>query len=213
MFTGRMQVRFRDAHSWTEGYFEGMGWMKFDATPGPPPGTQSSDFLDMVEEIEFAWYSHVVNFNGFAQRDLLAAAAGFLEKVPPSVWTGLSWGLALLLIAGILARSRWKASFKFRFPSWKRRLTPEAVARHYYDEMLHALQKRGHEKGLAETPFEFLQSLRSKTDPGYTEAAVVTDNFCHSFYGGKVPTPEEQEETQAALTRLKNGIDHHTQRS
>jgi transglutaminase-like putative cysteine protease len=213
MFTGRMQVRFRDAHSWTEGYFDGLGWLKFDATPGPPPGTQSSDFLDMVEELEFAWYSHVVNFNGFAQRDLIAATAGLLEKVPSSVWTGFSWGLALLLIAGILARSRLKTSFKFRLPSWKRRLTPEAVARHYYDEMLHALQKRGHEKNSAETPFEFLRALRAKTDPRYTEATVVTDNFCRSFYGGKVLTPEEQEETLSALTRLKNGSDHHLKRS
>jgi len=214
MFTGRMQVRFRDAHSWTEGYFNGVGWQKFDATPGPPPGTQRSDFLDMLEEIEFAWYSHVVNFNGFAQRDLIAATSRVLEKVPPSAWTGLTWGLILLLSAALLAKSRFKTSFKIRLPSRKRdRLTPEAAARHYYDEMLLALQKHGHRKESADTPFEFLQSLRTQTAPGYSDATVVTDNFCRSFYGGKVLTPDEQKETQTALTRLKHGTDHHAQRS
>jgi transglutaminase-like putative cysteine protease len=157
MFTGRTQVRFRDAHSWTEGYFDGLGWITLDATPGPPPGTQSSDFFDMLEEVEFAWYSHVVNFNGFAQRDLAAASVRYLGQVSSAWWNGLAWALGVGLALAIVVRTGFKPALKWPL-SKPKRLSPQAVARHYYDEMLHALENRGVVKERAQTPLEFLET-------------------------------------------------------
>ncbi len=213
MFTGRMQVRFRDAHSWTEGYFDGIGWLSLDATPGPPPGTQSSDFLDMLDELEFGWYSHVVNFNGFGQRDLAAASGRFLEGIPPKVWTGTIWGLMALLIVAVIARSRFKVRFRWPWRTGKKRMSAEAAARHYYDELLDVLRKEGLEKDAATTPLEFLVNLRERSASGYNDAATVTDHFCRAFYGEKTLTPRQQEQTQTALARLKNGTDNLAERS
>jgi len=43
---GRYQIRERDAHAWTEVFFSGYGWLRFDATPGGAaayaPGTSVS---------------------------------------------------------------------------------------------------------------------------------------------------------------------------
>jgi hypothetical protein len=118
-----------------------------------------------------------------------------------------------MLVGGLIARSGFKPRFKWRLPFRKRALTPGAAARHYYDEMLHALQKRGLKKRDTETPLEFCESLRTETAPDYTDASTITQHFCRSFYGGKTLTRDQQEQTQAALDRLKHGNDHHAQRS
>lgn len=201
IFTGRAQVRFRDAHSWTEGYFPGQGWVTFDATPGPPPGGGGSDFLDFLEAVDFAWYSHVVNFNGFAQKELMARSIRMFGSVPASFWNGLVWMLAGALALAILSRlgaidlKRWKKEAGQR----KDRLR----ARHYYEEMLHALEKDGWNKAPQQTPFEFLESLRAQAPHAYTDAATVTQHFCRSHYGEKSLSPEEQMQARLAVARLK----------
>src|SRR5690606_2351854 len=82
LFSGRLQVRFRAAHSGAGGDVVGAGWVKFDATPGPPPGSGGADFLDILEDLDVAWYSHIVNFNGFGQRELLASSTRFIGSLP-----------------------------------------------------------------------------------------------------------------------------------
>ena len=212
LFSNRLQVRFRDAHSWTEGYVEGKGWVTFDATPGPPPSGGGSDLLDFVEALDFAWYSHVVNFNGFAQKELVAGSIKFLGKLPhlnEAAWVFLS-----LLILAILGRVK-----KIKLLSWsldpKRKLA-EVRAKHYYDEMLHAFEKRGHQKPPHQTLIEFLEVLRQRAARDYHEAAVVTDVFCRSYYGQKTLTAEEQFGARIAVARLKeapNGNDHDLKRN
>ncbi len=203
MFSGRMQVRMRDAHSWVEGYFDGLGWVSFDATPGPPPGGQTSDLLSVLEEAQFAWYSHVVNFNGFAQRDLMSAFARWVEKLPPTVSRISCWLLILLLVGLLLRSSRIRMRIDWRFGRRQRRSRREAAARHYYDEMLNLFRKKGLDRTEAQTPLEFLQTLQDRSRPGYPEASVVTDHFCQSYYGSKELTPEQNSATQEALARLK----------
>jgi transglutaminase-like putative cysteine protease len=203
LFSGRLQVRFCDAHSWAEGYFPGHGWVTFDATPGPPPGGGGSDFWDMLEDLDFAWYSHIVNFNGFAQKDLAASSARLVGSVPYTVWNGAAWCFLFLLAGAICVRTlrnkKWRWNFNFTRP--KRSST--AAARHFYEEMLRMFERNGLAKPERETPIEFLEQLRVRSAPGYSDAAVVTENFCHSFYGQKQLTDQEQAGTEAALKRLK----------
>ncbi|HTG45515.1 MAG TPA: DUF4129 domain-containing protein, partial [Verrucomicrobiae bacterium] len=218
MFSGRLQVRFRDAHSWTEGYFEGLGWLNFDATPGPPPGSQRSDFLDMLEELDFAWYSHIVNFNGFAQRDLALGSLRFLEKIPASFWT-LS-GPAVFLVVLLIAAYRHARNISWRWPGKRHRsgLSSARIARHHYDEMLQAFGKGGIVKTADQTPLEFLTHLRADPLNRYDDAALLTDHFCKAFYGQKPLSRGEEAATQQALDRIKlkatqaHAAAHHAER-
>src|SRR5688572_26930391 len=145
LFTGRLQVRFRDAHSWAEGYFEDKGWVSFDATPGPPSSGTTSDIRDMLEALDFAWYAHIVNFNGFAQRELLNSSARLLNRLPPGTWGILSGAMAALLLvaAGIHLKKHGKLQFaRVRFGG----RTSVRRARHYYDQMLDSLERKGIQK-------------------------------------------------------------------
>ena len=203
LFTGRLQVRFRDAHSWTEGYFEGKGWVKFDATPGPSGDAVSSDFKDMLDALDFAWYAHVVNFNGFAQRELATSTANVLRRVPPTLWQIFTWAMILLLITSTAIRFG-------KYRRWKWRLNPrpsarvsQSVVRHHYDRMLNIIANKGLIKQEQDTPFEFLSQVDRASAPLRTEVATVTDSFCKTFYGEKPLTKTELSETEQALKRLK----------
>ena len=203
LFTGRLQVRFRDAHSWTEGYFEGKGWVKFDATPGPSGDAVSSDFKDMLDALDFAWYAHVVNFNGFAQRELATSTANVLRRVPPTLWQIFTWAMILLLITSTAIRFG-------KYRRWKWRLNPrpsarvsQSVVRHHYDRMLNIIANKGLIRKDQATPFEFLSQVERESAPLRTEVAAVTDSFCKTFYGEKPLTKTELSETEQALKRLK----------
>lgn len=211
LFTGRLQVRFRDAHSWAEGYIDGIGWTTFDATPGPPPGGGGSDLLDFVEALDFAWYSHVVNFNGFAQKELLGQSASLLGRVPSEFWMRAGALLLILLLVAVSAPVLRRCRFRFLGKLFRRPARRgETRARHYYDEMLHALDRQGCARAPQQTPIEFLALLRDRARHAYNDAAIVTGIFCRSFYGEKPLTPEEQLEARSAVARLKSSHRHGT---
>jgi hypothetical protein len=215
VFSGRQQARFCDAHSWAEGYFDNIGWVTFDATPGPPPGGGGSDFWDMLEDLDFAWYSHVVNFNGFAQKDLAAHSIRILAYVPPRTWNVIALAL-LLVLAGsgavrLLRGRRWTRRTRRR-----RSGEDEAAARHFYDVMLQALERRGLRKAAEQTPMEFLEQVKGRNVVESGEASLVTAAFCRSFYGEKRLAPEERARAEQAVRTIqqqaRDGTDHVTQR-
>lgn len=209
VFSGRQQARFCDAHSWAEGYFDGVGWLTFDATPGPPPGGDKSTFWDMVEDLDFAWYSYIVNFNGFSQQDLARHSGRFLAAIPRPAWDSLVYALSSLLVLCLVAKVMQGRRWNFR-PRWLFRASKadsRKVARHTYDKMLSALAHGGISKDAQQTPFEFLIELRTASPGVYNEAALVTQSFCDSFYGAKDITPEKQAETDEALARLKLSLE------
>jgi transglutaminase-like putative cysteine protease len=203
LFNGRAQVRFADAHSWTEGYFDGVGWVTFDATPGPT-NSRGSDLRDLFDALDFAWYSNIVNFNGVAQHQLLATSRQILGHISKPVWSGAA-SLSLLIVL-ILCAIRFGT-----FPSLRlRRLSrfihksaPESQARHRYEEMLRLLEKRGLKKKAEETPLEFLKALGSKPATGQKEVAVITESFCETCYGEKPISISQEGHLKEAFERLK----------
>lgn len=69
-------VRARDAHSWTEAYIAGVGWMTFDPTPAavlPPPSLWDRLQLYLDASHEF-WREWVVNYDASHQQTLSATA-------------------------------------------------------------------------------------------------------------------------------------------
>jgi transglutaminase-like putative cysteine protease len=202
IFTGRLQVRFRDAHSWAEGYFEDKGWVAFDATPGPPSSGTTSDIRDMLEALDFAWYSHIVNFNGFAQRELLNDTARVLNRLPKWAWTTFTTTMLLLLSTAAVMWLRKNGKLRWELPRLSRR-NPTAKARHYYDQMLQTLQNRGLTKESQDTPLEFLTEVTEASSRVAPEAAVITHNFCRTYYGEIPLTDEEKVRTEQAVKTLK----------
>jgi hypothetical protein len=203
LFTGRLQVRFRDAHSWAEGYIEGHGWLKFDATPGPPADATSSDFKDMLDALDFAWYSHVVNFNGFAQKELMTGTVNVLRRVPAEAWQVLTWLMILLLVTSTVIRFGKYRRWKWRWNPRPSARVSQSVVRHHYDRMLNIVAVKGLKKEDPDTPFEFLTRVERDSHEIQEDVATVTNNFCRTFYGEKALTKPELAATEQALKRLK----------
>ena len=202
LFTGRLQVRFRDAHSWAEGYFPERGWVTFDATPGPPPSGTGSDLRDMLEALDFAWYSHVVNFNGLAQRELLRGSAQFWSKIPAGTQNVFIWGFAGLFAGSVAILVMRKNNVPFKMPRLVRK-RKESRTRHTYDRMLHLLEKQGFTREDSATPLEFLGSVESGQPLVASHAKTITKNFCETYYGERELSEEEMRRTEEALDRLK----------
>ncbi len=202
LFTGRLQVRFRDAHSWAEGYFDGLGWVSFDATPGPSAaGGVASELRDFLDALDFFWYSQVVNFNGFGQRELLNAGLEWAARISDNTWRrlGSALGMVFLLFATVrFAQRPWWTWWK----AWRREPTPQTMARHQYGAMLAVLERNGWPKPPQATPIEFLRDLRLAAFPKFDSVALVTEAFCESEYGGKVLPPEKLASVEEAVAGL-----------
>jgi transglutaminase-like putative cysteine protease len=204
LFTGRLQVRFRDAHSWAEGYFEDRGWVTFDATPGPAADATSSDWKDMLDALDFAWYSHVVNFNGFAQRELMSETVSVLRRVPPVAWQILTWFMIVLLATSTAIRFGKYRRWKWRWNPRPSARVSQSVVRHHYDRMLNIVARHGLRKEEPDTPFEFQTAVQRDAASISEEVATVTDSFCKTFYGEKALSKSELAATEQALKRLKD---------
>lgn len=204
-FTGWRQVRFKDAHAWTEGYFDELGWVQFDATPGPPAGGTGTGWREMLEALDFAWYSHVVNFDGFAQKQFFASLPGTLTSFVDSLKAHqrkVMWVVGVL-VAGLIA---------LRAPGFKKqrvglgRKTPGVIVAHHYGKMLQLLAHHGYYREPSETPREFLQSLQNENFPHLAQARFVTDSFCRTAYGGKQPASNEIHQVEDTLHQLKQAL-------
>lgn len=203
LFTGRLQVRFRDAHSWAEGYIDGTGWVKFDATPGPSGDATSSDFKDMLEALDFAWYSHVVNFNGFAQKELMSGTVSLMRRVPAEAWQAFTWLMIFLLVTSTVIRFGRYRRWKWRWNPRPSAVVSQSVVRHHYDRMLNIVAAKGLIKQEPDTPFEFVAQVERDATNLKEEVSTLTENFCRTFYGEKALSKNELAETEQALKRLK----------
>jgi hypothetical protein len=197
-FSGWQLVRMRDAHSWTEGYIEGFGWLHFDATPGPPGGSDWS-FSHLTEALDFAWYSYVVNFDGLAQKQLFTRTSQALLAFPAWLAKYWFWPVSALVLALLLSAFR---QGKWKFSARATKTLSPVVARHRYGRMLQAFQKLGFARLPNETPAEFLARLHENNAPALHEAEIITQAFCETNYGLRRMTPENQHALDAALHRL-----------
>jgi protein-glutamine gamma-glutamyltransferase len=186
---GDFIVRASDAHSWTEAYFPGRGWITFDPTPAGEATSKGwlASFSKYMDWIQYQWGEWVINYdfihqvslgqgvsrasrqwaNGARERAsrwydaLIDRMKQWQTDAASSRWTPEIIGLA---IAGFVGLFAGKPLRKFLHRKW----TLSAAGKHnlspqrasaHYLEMLRLLARRGFRKADSITPLEFAASI------------------------------------------------------
>ncbi|MGE5110407.1 MAG: DUF3488 and DUF4129 domain-containing transglutaminase family protein [Acidobacteriaceae bacterium] len=186
--TGNFIVRAKDAHSWVEVFFPGLGWYGFDPTPpGAAPVVTTWNriqlYLDAAQDF---WREWVVNYDFSRQQHLANVAVNQGSRMFDLVrrWSRRQYaamlqyardthrlmvnaprtyaGSALMFLAGIV--------ILFNVPRLARTLrtihiarnpgkAPQSAASIWYRKMTTAMARRGHRKLPNQTPDEFIAQI------------------------------------------------------
>ncbi|MEB3192473.1 MAG: DUF3488 and DUF4129 domain-containing transglutaminase family protein [Snowella sp.] len=166
-FTGYYLVHNTDAHALTEVYFPYFGWFSFDPIPGHdlyPPSFEDEETFSVLKQIwnwVASWLpSPITNFLSLFWTNMIGALLGFLAwlwNVVSGSLLGALLGLILAIAAGFVGWLGWEQARRWLY---QRRLAKMHPMARLYQQMLSALKGQGYGKNLAQTPSEYVQSLR-----------------------------------------------------
>jgi transglutaminase-like putative cysteine protease len=195
-------VRMRDAHSWVEAYFTGVGWVTFDPSPRgdiePPaaPGTVSL-YLDALR---LRWYRYVINWS---LRDQVAAATQFHRAA--GAWRAGSlpdWRAVprrtLLLAGGVLVLGVGLVLVRHRHRPSGVRMVPA-----FYRRALAALARRGLAPARGETAREFCARACSALPAAATPFGGLTAVYERARFGAMTTSVEETRAVAEWLRALR----------
>ncbi len=182
--TRTFSLREADRHSWTEVYFDGYGWIVFDATqdtPGTAPAARTpapqNDSRTLIERVLAAgWFPLTLTVLG---------AGGFLYF--------------LIMEAGLLLRGMKVAASPTHSVSVEARKIARA-----YETASRRLGRRGVRRAAHATTTEYLLAVRRELGEGVYEAfAPLTALFQRAVYAAQ-DTPMTPSDTAKANDALKN---------
>jgi transglutaminase-like putative cysteine protease len=184
---GDFLVRQKDKHAWTEVYFQGVGWIPFDATDGSEDISDHTQRQTVQRPNFVGWlFSH-----GLLPPLLVACLAGLLAYL---AWTEL---------LPRLARSRRSG------------VTDGAAAANQeivsaYLDACRLLERRGLRRPRSSTPAEFLAearpSLAATSAPAAEALTVLTALHDRFRYGRETAAESDVKAAQEAVAAVRTGL-------
>jgi hypothetical protein len=198
-------VRLRDAHSWVEAYFDGVGWVTLDPSPrGEGEDAMPGPVSLYLDALRMRWYRYVVNWSF---RDQLMVAGKVHDRV--SAWR--QWRLeapeagslprpvlpALVVLVGVVGLVLWTRARPAR--------TARAVARipGFYQGALRALGRLGLSPEPDETAREFSVRVAAVAPACGIALARITDAYERCRFGAATLTEPELAEVADCLDTLE----------
>ncbi len=226
--------RERNAHSWVEVYFNGLGWVPFDPTPGVPgmgdqaPSRGLASLMDAaMKAVQYRghtfWhgilsYDRATQeklFSGLetAAHNLAADAATVLRNVLPAVP-----GLGLLRVVALVALFLTAGAVLYLAATWlegrlaRWRIRPRrGTTLRFYQDLLQILRKKGISSPASATPRELARTASrelGRTNGGNREVPqavhLVTELYCRVRFGNRTLTAQQQSQLRDALRALKS---------
>ncbi|HWN66176.1 MAG TPA: transglutaminaseTgpA domain-containing protein, partial [Haliangium sp.] len=215
-----LAVRARDAHSWVEVYFEGLGWVTFDPTPSSDANVSDEEddgltgrmrrFLDTVR---FQWFQWVIEYDLRRQMSLFRGVGDSVKTGGTSVkelFTGVRDWLARngRLLGGLALGGALLVTFLTR---WRRRTGQTRTGGSHdpmsaiYRQAVLSMARRGHDRAPAVTPREHARELAARAVPGSAALVELTDLYYARIYGGR-DEPELLDRARALAADVEQAL-------
>jgi transglutaminase-like putative cysteine protease len=203
--SGRQIIRASDAHSWVEAWFPDRGWMTLDPTPPAAAGaedTLASRLSMWTDAAAVFWQDWVLDYNLSQQLTLAARVEESSRRfrfTMPDLFSGSWWSIqlarrdrsirlargygmpalvAVLAAAGLIWLGPWlarTARTRGRVRGIQRGDVRAGDATLLYQRMLRLLHRRGIEKPVWLTPFEFAAMVQQP------ELAVLVEAVTRAY--------------------------------
>lgn len=204
----RFVVTEKQAHTWPEVYFAGLGWIPFEPSPNQTPidrgilaaeisgsaNPELDEFYDELGEEEFL---------------VTGAAAVVGGAVPGTSILGVEVpnlpDLRPLLAVLVVIVVGW---FGYNFVQ-ERRMNPHQMVRHVYRKLVRAGRLAGIPASTAYTPHEYgyilLNDVRPASDKRFPDSAVqaICTTYAESLYSAQGISPQQKNTAVKAWGRLR----------
>ncbi|MEB3308955.1 MAG: DUF3488 and DUF4129 domain-containing transglutaminase family protein [Snowella sp.] len=168
-FTGYYLVHNTDAYVLTEVYFPYFGWFAFDPIPGHelfPPSFEDEETFSVLKQI-WNWVagwlpSPVTNFISLFWTNVIQSLIGFLGwlwRFVSGSLLGAILGLIGAISVGFMGWLGWEQARNWLY---RRRLAKLPPMSRLYQQLLKLLRAQGYPKDFAQTPKEYVESLRDQ---------------------------------------------------
>jgi transglutaminase-like putative cysteine protease len=193
---GTYVVRAGDAHSWTEVFFPGVGFVPFDATPPEGRLADTSSWLSSIiafyERASGPWRNFVVDLSFWDQvraiRSAFRAVSSGLSRFQGRTGAGAAGLFNYLGAAIALALALAAAKMLWRRPAEAERRAQWKSDKHaarLYRVLLRRLAARGFSKARSQTARELARAVADSGAPFAPVVEIVTERYLAARFGGR----------------------------
>ncbi|MBK9031366.1 MAG: DUF3488 domain-containing protein [Myxococcales bacterium] len=199
-YDGYIAVRAGDAHSWTEVYFEGHGWVTFDATPtgeadrlGRGSSAWSAKLRRWFDTLRFQWSKWVIDYDLTQQLSLFRSLGKKFSGGARSISSAgkaierfaRRWAALLIALAVVIGVGWYWRRTRGRRPA------PADVVRARRERselgrLYERAARRLAPRPPATTPRELARQLRDRGAAGAPELEELTEIYYAGQWGGAV---------------------------